>query len=134
MTQKITTDREILEQYRDERIKDLFVWALGGSPINEMTKTVRDNNPNRILQVKFYKLSWTQVLQVQKNCEFKNVTPAELIASKFLSITRRSAGVYELKKKLRKSDITIQTITDLIHEYMNDSLDESINSNDGREK
>ena len=46
-----TTDREILEQYRadvDNRIKDLFTWALGESAITEMTRTVRDNDPNRM--------------------------------------------------------------------------------------
>ena len=44
----MTTDREILEQYRaelEERIKDLFIWALGESAITEMTPTVRDNHP-----------------------------------------------------------------------------------------
>ena len=54
MTQNIdlnimTTYREILENYRDDlehRIKDLFIWALGESAITEMTKTVRDNDPN----------------------------------------------------------------------------------------
>ena len=29
---------------------------------------------------------WTRILQTEKNCEFDNVTPAELIASKFLSL------------------------------------------------
>ena len=76
---------------------------------------------------------WTRILQVEKNCEFENVTPAELIASKFLSVIGRSTGDYELKKKLRKSDMTIETITTLIHEHMYDRLNESNNSNDGKE-
>ena len=45
----MTTDREILQNYRDElehRIKDLLIWALGESAITEMTRTVRDNYPN----------------------------------------------------------------------------------------
>ena len=54
MTQNIdlsdmTTDREILQNYRDDlenRIKDLFIWALGESAITEMTRTVRDNDTN----------------------------------------------------------------------------------------
>ena len=41
-------------------------------------------------------------------------------------------GDYELKKKIRKSNMTIETITDLIHEYMYDRLNDSNNSNDGR--
>ena len=75
---------------------------------------------------------WTRILQTDKNCEFDNVTPAELIASKFLSLIGRSTGDYELKKKTRKSNMTIETITDLIHEYMYDRLNDSNNSNDGR--
>ena len=76
---------------------------------------------------------WTRILQVEKNCEFENVTPAELIASKFLSVIGRSTGDYELKKKIRKSDMTIETITALIHEHMYDRLNDSNNSNDGKE-
>ena len=56
MTQNIdlnemTTDRELLPNYRDDlehRIKDLFIWALGESAITEMTRTVRDNDPNKM--------------------------------------------------------------------------------------
>ena len=47
----MTTDREILEKYRaesEQRIKDLFIWTLGESAITEMTRTVRDNHPNRM--------------------------------------------------------------------------------------
>ena len=47
----MTTDREILENYRNDlehRIKDLFIWALGEPVITEMTRTVRDNDPNRL--------------------------------------------------------------------------------------
>ena len=58
---------------------------------------------------------WTRILQMEKNCEFENVTPAELLASKFLSVIGQSTGDYEMKKKIRKSDMTIETITALIH-------------------
>ena len=75
---------------------------------------------------------WTTILQVEKNCEFENVTPAELIASKVLSVIGRSTGDYELKKKIRRSDMTIETITASIHEHMYDRLNESNNSNDGK--
>ena len=77
---------------------------------------------------------WTGILQVEKNCEFENVTPAELIPSTFLSIIGRSTVDYELKKKIRKSDMAIETITALVHEHMYDQLNESKNSNnDGKE-
>ena len=56
MTQKtdlntMTTDKEILEEYREEleiKIKDIFIWALGEEAVTEMTKTVRDNDPNKM--------------------------------------------------------------------------------------
>ena len=172
MTQNIdlntmTTDREILENYRDDQeplIKELFIWALGESAITEMTRTIRDNDPNRMDINQLYSLFrlhfipernkfhsradffgitrekhesvedvWTRILQVEKNCEFENVTPAKLIASKFLSVIGRSTENYETKKGIRKSDMTIETITALIHEHMYDRLKDSKNSNDGRE-
>ena len=47
----MTTDTEILTQNRDElkvKIKDIFIWALGEAAVTEMTKTVRDSNPNKM--------------------------------------------------------------------------------------
>ena len=172
MTQNIdlnemTTDREILPNYRDDlehRIKDLFIWALGEPAITEMTRTVRDNDPNKMNINQLYSLFrlhfipernkfhsradvfgitrekhetaedvWTRILQVEKICEYENVTQAELKASNVLSVIGRSTGDYELKKKIRKSDMIIETITTLIHEHMYDRLNESNNSNDGKE-
>ena len=133
----MTTDLEISPNYRDDlehRIKDLIIWALGESATTKMTRTVRGKNPNRIdinqlnslfrlhfipERSKFHsrflwynkrkntKDVWTRVLQVEKNCEFDNVTPAEIIASKFLSVIGRSTGYYELKKKIRRKNMTI---------------------------
>ena len=164
----MTTDREILENYGDDlehRIKDLFIWALSESAITEMTRTVRDNDPNRMdinqlyslfrlhfipernklhSRADFFRITrgkhestedvWTSIIQVEKNCEFENVTPAQPLASKFFSVIGRPTGDYELKKKIRKSDMTIETITALIHEHMYDRLNDSNNSNDGRER
>ena len=64
MTQNIdlnqmTTDREILEQYRNDldiRIKDLIIWALGESAITEMTRIVRNIDPNKMDINQFYSL------------------------------------------------------------------------------
>ena len=64
MTQNIdinemTTDREILPNYRvdlEHRIKDLFIWALGESAIRVMTRTVRDNDPNKMDIIHLYSL------------------------------------------------------------------------------
>ena len=44
-------DEEVLNHYRDElevKIKDIFIWALGEGAVTEMTKTVRDNDPNKV--------------------------------------------------------------------------------------
>ena len=143
------------------KITDIFSWALGKEAVTEMTKTVRVNDPNKMNINQLYSLFrrhfipernkfhsgayffgitrephekaedvWTRILQTGKNCEFDNVTPAELSAAKFLFLIGRSTG--ELKKKIRKSNMTIETITDLIHEYMYDRLNDSNISNDGR--
>ena len=146
MTQNIdlnemTTDREILPNYRDDLehlIKDLFIWALGESAMTEMTRTVRDKDPNKMDNNQLYSLFrlhfipernkfhsradffgitrekhetaedvWTRILHVEKNCEFKNVTPAELLASKFLSVIGRSTGDYEFRRNT-KLDETLE--------------------------
>ena len=68
---------------------------------------------------------WKRILDVEKNCEFETITAAELIASKFLSLIGKSTGDYELKKKIRKRDMSIEAITDATHEYMYGKLNES---------
>ena len=68
---------------------------------------------------------WKRILDVEKNCEFETITAAELIASKFLSLIRKSTGDFEIKKKIRKSDMSIEAITDAIHEYMYEKLIDS---------
>ena len=68
---------------------------------------------------------WKRILEVEKNCEFETITAAELLASKFLSLIGKSTGDYELKKKIRKSDMSVEAITEAIHEYMYEKLNES---------
>ena len=68
---------------------------------------------------------WKRILDVEKKCECETITAAELIASKFLSLIGKSTGDYEFKKKIRKSDKSIEAITDAIHEYMYEKLNES---------
>ena len=68
---------------------------------------------------------WKRILDVKENCEFETITAAELIASKFHSLIGKSTGDYELQKKIRKSDMSIEAITDAIHEYMYEKLNES---------
>ena len=117
---RITTEKDIIDEYREEldiKTKDASIWALGEKAITEMTKTVRDNDPNRTNTNQLHSLFrlhllpernkfhsradffgivrepnetaedvWTRILQTVKNCEFDNVTSAELIASKFFSL------------------------------------------------
>ena len=68
---------------------------------------------------------WKRILDVEKKCEFETITAAALIASKFLSPIGKSAGDYELKKKIRKSDMSVEAVTNTIHECMYEKLNES---------
>ena len=63
---------------------------------------------------------WKRILEVEKNCEFEIITVAEHLASQFLSLIGKSTGDYELKKKIRKSEMSVEAITEAIHEYMYD--------------
>ena len=47
------------------------------------------------------------------------------MASKFLSVTGKSPGDYDLKKKIRKSDTSVEAITEALHEYMYENLNDS---------
>ena len=57
---------------------------------------------------------WKRILEVEKNCEFETITAAELLASKFLTVIGKSMGDYDIKKKIRKSDISIEAITEAL--------------------
>ena len=156
---KMTNNKEILPQYRDQletEIKDIFLWAIGQNAITEMTKTVREREPSSLPLHKLYTLFrlhftpgrnvqhsradffdlkredgesaadvWKRILEVEKNCEFETITAAELLASKFLSVIGKSTGDYDLKKKIRKSDMSIEAITEALHEYMYEKLNDS---------
>ena len=61
----------------------------------------------------------------KKTCEFEAITATELLASNFPSLVGKSTGDYELKKKFRKSDMSVETITDILHEYMYEKLNDS---------
>ena len=134
-------------------IKVIFIWAIGQNAITEMTKTVREREPSSLSLYKLFTLFrlhftaernvhhsrahffdlkredgetaadvWKRILEVEKNCEFETVTAAELLASKFLSLIGKSTGDYDLKKKIRKSDMSV---TDAIHDYMYEKLNDS---------
>ena len=68
--------------------------------------------------------------QLQKVCgqvgymwiKTEDVTPVELSSSKYVYVSGISTGDYEIKKKISKSDLTIETKTALIHEHMFDRL------------
>ena len=135
-------------------IKDTFLWAIGQSALSEMTKTVREREPSTLPLHRLYSLFrlhftsvrnvqhsradffdlkresnetaadvWKRILEVEKNWE--TITAAELLASKFLSLIGKSTGDYEFKKKIRKSDMSVETITEAKHEYMYEKLNES---------
>ena len=149
---KMTNSKEILPQFREQledEIKDVFIWAIGQSAITEMTKTVREREPNSLPLYRLYSLfrlhfipernkqhsradffnlkrepgesaaeTWKRNLEVEKNCEFEEITSAELLASKFLSVIGKTTGDNDLKKKTKKGDMSVEAITDTVHEYM----------------
>ena len=56
---KMLNSNEILPQFREqleEEIKDVFIWAIGQSAITEMTKTVREKEPNSLPLHRLYTL------------------------------------------------------------------------------
>ena len=59
-----------------------------------------------------------RILKVELNCEFETIFAAELQASKFLSLLGKSTGNYEVKKKTRNRDFSVEAITEAIHKYM----------------
>ena len=46
--------------------------------------------------------TWKRILEIEKNCEFEEITAAELLASKFLSVIGKTTGDNDLKKKIKK--------------------------------
>ena len=75
---------------------------------------------------------WKRILEVEKNCEFETITAAELLSSKFLSVIGKSTCDYDLKKKIRKSDMSIEAITEALHEYMYKKLNDSPETEEGK--
>ena len=61
----------------------------------------------------------------RKNCEFEEITASELLASKFLSVIGKTTGDNDLKKKIKKGDMSVEAIPDTIHEYMYEKMIES---------
>ena len=120
-----------------------------------MTKTVREREPSSLPLHKLYSLIrlhftpernvhhsradffelkregesaadvWKPILAIKRNCEFETITAAELLASKFLSVIGKSTGDYNLKKKIRKSDMSVEAITEALHEHLYEKLNDS---------
>ena len=62
--------------------------------------------------------TWKRILEIEKNCEFEEITAAELLASKFLSVIGNNQNDKELKKKIKEGDMSIDNITEAIHEHI----------------
>ena len=139
----------------EAEITDIFLWAIGQNAITEMTETVREREPSSLPLHKLYslfRLHFTpernvhhsradffelkregesaadvrkRIPAIEKNCEFEIITAAELLASKFLSVIGKSTGDYDLKKNIRKSDMSVEAITEALHEHMYEKLNDS---------
>ena len=68
--------------------------------------------------------TWKRILEIEKNCEFEEITAAALLASKFLSVIGKTTGDNQLKEKIKKGDMSVEAITDTIHEYMYKKMNE----------
>ena len=156
---KMTNSKEVLPQFRDQledEIKDVFIWAVGQAALTEMTKTVREREPNSLPLCRLYALfrlqfipernkhhsradffnlkrepgesaaeTWKRILEIEKNFEFEEITAAELLAPKFLSVIGKTTRDNDLKKKIKKGDMSVEVITDTIHEYVYEKMNES---------
>ena len=119
-------------RYRyNTRIKDIFNWLSEKLQKRKWQKQLAQTIWKSISydhcsdSISFWKETaqdtWTCILQTEKNCKVDNVAPAELIASKFLTLITligRSTGDYQLKIKIRKSNVAIETKADIIYEHM----------------
>ena len=68
---------------------------------------------------------WKGIFELDRNYEFETITAAELLAAKFLSVIGNETCDYDLKKKIRKSDMSVEPITEALHEYMYEKLNDS---------
>ena len=73
---------------------------------------------------------WKRILETERNCEFETITAAEFLASKFSSVIGKSKGDYDLKKKIRKSDMSVDAITEALHENLYEKLNDSPGTED----
>ena len=69
---------------------------------------------------------------MEKNCEFEDISASELLSSDFMSFIGKSTGDYELKKKIRQEDMTVEARTDAVHEYLTEKMNETTDSEDGK--
>ena len=77
---------------------------------------------------------WKLILAIERNCEFETITAAQLLASKCLSVIGKSTGDYDLKKKIRKSDMSVEAITEALHEHMYEKLNDSPETEEEKKK
>ena len=90
---KITNNKEILPQYRDQletEIKDIFLWAIGQNAITKMTKTVR----GRENQAHFRYTNYTHCFDYTSQREmFNTAEPIYLTSNGKTEIPPRKSGI-----------------------------------------
>ena len=142
----MTNSKEILPQYRDQleaEIKEMTKTVREREPssllLHKLYSLFRLHfTPERNVhhsRADFFELKreegesaadvWKRILTIERNCEFETITAAELLASKVLSVIGKSTVDYDLKKKIRKSDMSVEAITDALHEHMYEKLNDS---------
>ena len=73
---------------------------------------------------------WKRILAIERNCDFGKTTAAELLAPKFLSVIVKYTGDYDLQRKIRKNDMSVEAITEALQEYMYKKLQDSPETED----
>ena len=73
---------------------------------------------------------WKRIQAIERNCKFGTITEADLSASKVVSVIGKSKGDYDLKEKIRKSDMSVEAITEALHEFLYEKLNDSSETED----
>ena len=137
----------------EEEMKDVFIWAIGQSALTEMTRSVRERESKSLPLHRLYALfrlhiipewnkhhgradffnlerTWrigSSYLETypEKNCEVEEPTAAELVATKFFPVIRKTTVDNNLKKKIKKGDMSVHALPDTIYEYKYEKMNES---------
>ena len=106
---KMTNNKEILPQYRDQlemEIKDIFLWAIRQNAITEMTKTVREKEPSSLPLYKLYTLLFRLHFTPERNFQHSRADFSDLKRKDGKSAADVWKRVLEVEKNCEFETIT----------------------------